>query len=133
MSGTRPQSDRSTLVLGSILGLLAVGLGAFGAHGLEGRLEGAPDGGQRLEWWGTAAHYHLVHAAVVTAVGLGVVRARGAALALALGIAVFSGTLYAMALGAPSKLGMVTPVGGLLLMVGWALLAVAAARRSPDQ
>lgn len=116
--------------LGAALGLVAVGLGAFGAHGLEGLLEGAADGVKRMGWWETAASYHLVHAATICAFAAGLgARARGAVLCMAAGIVVFSGTLYAMALGAPSWLGAITPIGGVLLMAGWAMAAWAASRR----
>lgn len=112
--------------LGAILGLLGVGLGAFGAHGLEGALEGleAAALAERLSWWETAAQYHLVHAVSICAIAAGLgPRGRGAVGALALGVLVFSGTLYAMALGGPRWLGAVTPIGGVALMVGWALAA----------
>ena len=122
---------RIPLLVAALMGLLAVGFGAFGAHGLESSLEGDPEAAEKLEWWRTAAHYHLVHAAVLAAMGLS---RRGGAVALwsfVLGIGVFSGTLYAMALGAPTKLGMITPIGGLALMVGWGLLALHALRAGP--
>ncbi|MEM1448262.1 MAG: DUF423 domain-containing protein [Planctomycetota bacterium] len=107
-----------------------MGLGAFGAHGLQGMLEAAEDAAERTGWWETAAHYHLVHAVAIVAVGaaLGADGARGATRCFALGIVVFSGTLYAMALGAPRWFGAITPIGGVLLMVGW-ILAVIASRR----
>lgn len=118
--------------LGALMGFLAVGLGAFGAHGLEGMLEGAPDGAERAEWWATAADYHLAHALALIA-GAAALRGRtagrGVAGCFAVGTIVFSGTLYAMALGAPRWFGAITPIGGVFLMVGWALLARALMRR----
>lgn len=123
-----PTTGRRTLLLAALMGFLAVGLGAFGAHGLETRLEGDPEMAKKMEWWGTGAHYHLVHAAVLAGLGLSGRRGGAAALCFALGILLFSGSLYAMTLGAPTKLGMVTPLGGLALMVGWALLARVALR-----
>ncbi|MEL6429692.1 MAG: DUF423 domain-containing protein [Planctomycetota bacterium] len=125
----------SLLRLGALLGLLGVSFGAFGAHGLEGALEDlGPDAvAERLDWWETAAQYHLLHAvalvAVVAALGA---RGRVPALFLAAGIAVFSGTLYAMGLGAPRWFGAITPIGGVLLMVGWGL-AMNAARATDAQ
>ena len=113
--------------LAALLGLLAVALGAFGAHGLESRATA-----EQLAWWSTAAHYHLTHALALLAVGLltrqepG--RGRAAAGAFVIGIAIFSGTLYGLALGGPRWLGAVTPIGGVALMVGWLLLALAARR-----
>jgi uncharacterized membrane protein YgdD (TMEM256/DUF423 family) len=111
------------------LGFLAVALGAFGAHGLKARLAPLADGVDRLAWWKTAAEYHLAHAlALALAAGLfGDTRAgRAACIAFAIGIALFSGSLYTMTLTGIRWLGAVTPIGGLGLLAGWALLAVAA-------
>ncbi|HEY6877725.1 MAG TPA: DUF423 domain-containing protein [Polyangiales bacterium] len=113
----------------AVLGFLAVALGAFGAHGLKTRLGALPDGVDRLEWWKTAAQYHLAHAlALALAAGLlGDTRAgRAACVAFVVGIALFSGSLYTMTLSGVRQLGAVTPLGGLSLLAGWALLAVAA-------
>lgn len=107
-------------------GFVAVALGAFGAHALRGRLTGQQEG-----WWDLAARYHLVHAVALLAAGVVVEweqRATAAAWAFLVGSAVFSGTLYVMAAGGPRWLGAVTPLGGLTLLAGWALLAVAAWR-----
>lgn len=111
------------------LGFLAVALGAFGAHGLKSRLAPLADGVDRLTWWKTAAEYHLAHAlALALAAGLfGDTRAgRAACIAFAVGIALFSGSLYTMTLTGIRWLGAVTPLGGLGMLAGWALLAVAA-------
>jgi uncharacterized membrane protein YgdD (TMEM256/DUF423 family) len=111
------------------LGFLAVALGAFGAHGLKARLGALADGADRLEWWKTAAQYHLAHAlALALAAGLfGDSRwGRAACVAFSLGIVLFSGSLYTMTLTGIRVLGAVTPFGGLAMMVGWALLGVAA-------
>jgi len=103
-------------LLAGLLGFLGVGLGAFGAHGLEARLTGEAEA-----WWQTATLYLLVHAAAGLAVALsghgGVLRAGG--WAMLLGAALFAATLYAMALGAPRWLGAVTPLGGLGMLAGW--------------
>lgn len=110
--------------LAALLGALAVAAGAFGAHALKDHLDPAA-----LATWETAARYHLVHAlaalyaaerAVRTADGA----ARAAAAVFLVGIAVFAGSLYALALGAPRILGAVAPVGGATLILGWVLLAV---------
>ena len=103
---------------GAILAATAVGLGAFGAHGLADRLAALP---AAAEWWRTATLYLLVHAASVAAMPAG---PRGPRVCLLAGGGVFAGTLYAMALGAPRWLGAVTPVGGMLLIVGWLWLAL---------
>ncbi len=125
---------RTTLGLGAGLAGLAVGLGAFGAHGLEGALEGAADAADRLGWWQTAAHYHLVHAVALVALGaasaVAGLRLRLPVRCLTAGILVFAGSLYAMALGAPRWFGAITPIGGALFIVGWTLVAVQALRRS---
>jgi len=122
-------TGRWTVVAG-VVGAAAVGLGAFGAHALSARFAAGPDGATYEGWWETAAHYHLVHA---VALGLAArvaptsTAGRVAPVCFAVGMLVFSGTLYAMALGAPRWLGAVTPLGGLSLIVGWIALAVAAA------
>ena len=110
---------------GAWLGAAGVALGAFGAHGLQQRL--APD---RLDVFQTGVRYHLVHALALLAVGLlarqgGLVSPWPARLFL-VGLVLFSGSLYALALGAPRGLGLVTPLGGLLLIAGWVSLALAA-------
>ncbi|MFZ9201595.1 MAG: DUF423 domain-containing protein [Opitutales bacterium] len=106
----------------ALLAATAVGLGAFGAHGLRARLEALP---AAAEWWRTATLYLLVHAAAVAVLPAG---RRGARLCLLGGAVIFAGTLYAMALGAPTWLGAVTPVGGTALIAGWIWLAVASGR-----
>ena len=111
--------DHSLVALGAALAGLSVSLGAFGAHALKGRL-----GQAQLGWWQTGVQYQMWHALAVLALGLcGLRSARLSAWMLAGGGIVFSGTLYAMALGAPLWLGAVTPLGGLLMIGGWALLA----------
>jgi uncharacterized membrane protein YgdD (TMEM256/DUF423 family) len=119
---------RTFFTLAAVLGFLAVALGAFGAHGLSRWLGPLPDGATRLEWWKTAALYHLTHAlALALAAGLfGQERAgRIACVAFCGGIALFSGSLYVMTLTGIRVLGAVTPIGGLGLLVGWAALAFA--------
>lgn len=107
------------LRVAAIAGLLAVGLGAFGAHGLEARLEETG----KAEVWSTAALYHLVHSAVMLAMALGAASRRAFG-CIAAGVVVFSGSLYALALTGVGALGAITPVGGLLLLAGWLLLAI---------
>lgn len=96
------------LVLAALSGALAVGAGAFGAHGASG---------QAVEWLKTGAHYQLVHA-VAALVALRM-EARGPAWLFVAGGLVFAGTLYLMALGLPRWLGAITPIGGTLLIAGW--------------
>lgn len=125
---------RLFLGLSAVSGFTAVAFGAFGAHALRGRLSGAPDGLQRLEWWHTAANYHLAHALAVGLAALVVERTASTASVVAcwafcVGIALFSGSLYAMALSGVRALGAVTPFGGLAFLVGWGALFWAALER----
>ncbi|MEO0817206.1 MAG: DUF423 domain-containing protein [Pseudomonadota bacterium] len=111
--------------IAALLGFLAVALGAFGAHGLEGRLSAEQQG-----WWETATLYALAHAVAALAVSLsgrGGLTAWGG-WAFILGALIFAGTLYAMALGAPRWFGAITPIGGVALLAGWAMVAIAAMR-----
>ena len=105
------------MLLAALSGALAVGAGAFGAHGAEG---------QAREWLQTGGQYQLVHAvAALVALRL---EARGPGWLFVVGALIFAGTLYAMALGAPRWLGAITPIGGTLLILGWLWLAWAAVR-----
>ena len=97
--------------VGALLAALSIAAGAFGAHGAESA--------RAAEWLRTGALYGLVHGAVVAVGGPG----RRSAALLLLGAAVFAGTLWAMAFGAPRWLGAVTPVGGALMIGGWLLMA----------
>lgn len=122
--------ERIFIVLSGAYGALAVGLGAFGAHGLQRRLSHLEDGAKRLQWWETAAHYHLVHALALGLVAYLLGRhagslASGAGFCFAAGVLLFSGSLYTMTLTGVRALGAVTPFGGLLLIAGWVLLAIA--------
>lgn len=110
--------------IGALWGFLAVSAGAFGAHGLEGRVDL-----EELAWWETAVQYHLVHALALVAFGIlrrVVPGGQAAGWCFLFGDAVFSGTLYAMALGGPPWLGAVTPVGGVAMLAGWLVLALPA-------
>ncbi|BCA57753.1 DUF423 domain-containing protein [Sphingomonas sp. HMP6] len=102
-------------VLAALSGAIAVGAGAFGAHGASG---------QAQEWLKTGAHYQLIHA-VAALVALRM-EARGPAWLFIGGGALFAGTLYLMALGAPRWFGAITPIGGAMLIAGWLWLAWAA-------
>lgn len=123
--------DRTYLLLAGVLGFLGVALGAFGAHGLKRSLADKPDGEQRAAWWQTGAQYHLVHALAVGLAAATAPHLPGGTIAGWLflgGIALFSGSLYAMTLTGVRKLGAITPIGGLLFLAGWAALALAALR-----
>jgi uncharacterized membrane protein YgdD (TMEM256/DUF423 family) len=125
--------ERLFLVLCGLNGFLAVALGAFGAHGLRARIGPLADGAQRLAWWDTAAHYHLMHALALGLVAQLAARSASGAVQVAgfaflLGIALFSGSLYAMTLSGVRALGMITPLGGLGFLVGWAAILITALR-----
>jgi uncharacterized membrane protein YgdD (TMEM256/DUF423 family) len=126
---------RIFIILSGVLGFSAVALGAFGAHGMRSRLESLPDGMKRLEWWNTAAHYHLTHALALGFAAWLVHRGAGTSATTAgwsfvAGVALFSGSLYLMAITGQTKLGAITPVGGLFFLVGWGAVMVAGWRLS---
>jgi uncharacterized membrane protein YgdD (TMEM256/DUF423 family) len=116
--------------IAAALAFLGVALGAFGAHALKSRL--SPD---LLAVWHTGVLYHLVHALALFALAL-YARATGPAgtavpitapaVAFALGIALFSGSLYALALTGIRPLGAVTPFGGLAFLFAWGWIAIKA-------
>ena len=119
---------RRTLALAAALfGAAAVGLGAFGAHALRGTLDAAA-----MSTWQTAVQYLFWHvlAALVAVHADEEKAARFAGLAFLVGATLFSGSLFALALGAPRGFGAITPVGGVALIAGWLLLAFHYARRS---
>ena len=116
--------SRFALIAGAVLAASGVALGAFGAHGL--RTLFPPEA---LGWWQTAVQYQMGHALAVLGIGIsGRAWASLPACLMAGGALVFSGTLFAMALGAPHWLGAVTPIGGATMIIGWAVLAWRAAR-----
>lgn len=120
------RSSETLFVVVAVVGALAVALGAFGAHGLKGFLETAADGPQRLQWWTTAAHYHLVHALLAAVFALLSSRSSKARTGIGLccvGVLLFSGSLYAMTLTNVKVLGAVTPLGGLAFIAAWLWLA----------
>jgi uncharacterized membrane protein YgdD (TMEM256/DUF423 family) len=115
-------------LVGAVLGGLAVAAGAFGAHGLRGRL-----GPGDLAIFETAARYQMYHAlalfAVAWAIGCNARWGTAAGWLFLGGTLVFSGSLYALVLTGPRWLGAVTPLGGVALILGWACLAVAVLKR----
>jgi uncharacterized membrane protein YgdD (TMEM256/DUF423 family) len=112
------------IFVGALLAALAVVSGAFGAHALKDRLTPA-----ELELWKTAVLYHALHAIATMLCGIVDRESRLAGGCFVAGVALFSGSLYALALGAPHAVGAITPVGGLLLIAGWIVLALRARRR----
>ena len=104
--------------LSAAFGFLAVALGAFGAHGLKNVLTQ----NDTLAIWQTAALYHLVHAAVMLAIASRENLSVWAWRLFAIGIVIFSGSLYALALTNMKILGAITPPGGVCLLGGWLAL-----------
>ncbi len=121
------------LFVAALLGLAGVALGAFGAHALQDILVAR----HSLEIWKTAVFYHLIH--VLAAVLAEILSAhfnekrwwRRAGTSWLLGIILFSGSLYALALWGPRWLGPVTPIGGLALIAGWGFVAIGAFKTPP--
>lgn len=113
---------RDWLTLAALNGFVAIGMGAFAAHGVADP--------KAAEWLRTGAQYGFWHTmatiASATFMSLGAPRARFAPAFFLPGAAIFSGSLYAMAFGAPRWLGAVTPIGGVLFLCGWAWLALSA-------
>lgn len=117
---------KSILMITAISGLLAVALGAFGAHGLKSRVTE-----DLLAVYQTGVQYHFYHTFALGLVGLLMLQFPQArllmwsSLCFVVGIAVFSGSLYVMTFTGLRWLGAITPIGGLSLMVGWLLMALA--------
>jgi len=118
--------DRTFLLVGAVAAFLAVTLGAFGAHGLRGRL--TPE---MLAVFETGVRYHMYHALGIILVAVVMGRMSGwliqtAGWCFVAGIVLFSGSLYALALSGVTVLGAITPIGGVAFLAGWACLAFAA-------
>jgi len=111
----------SWISIAAVYGALAVVAGAFGAHGLKSRV--SPE---QLSAWHTAANYHLIHSAVLLALGIyGQTTGRSVVLPgslFALGVLLFSGSIYLLVLSPARWLGPVTPVGGTLMIAAWVSL-----------
>jgi uncharacterized membrane protein YgdD (TMEM256/DUF423 family) len=124
--------------LGAVFAFLSVGCGAFGAHGLESKLEP-----RMLAVWETAARYQMYHALALVGLGLWIgqkvqlasqsgasptlpASVGVAGWAFTIGIVLFSGSLYALALSGIKVLGAITPLGGMAFLVGWIAFALAA-------
>ena len=120
---------RSALFAAGVFGATGVAVGAFGAHALRAVL--AERG--MTNAWETAVRYHLLHAVTLFVIAVWLRQTAPAstrtmawaARSWILGIMLFSGSLYGLALGGPRWLGPITPLGGVCLMVGWVLLIAA--------
>ncbi|MEO9333878.1 DUF423 domain-containing protein [Ectopseudomonas guguanensis] len=119
---------RLWLLLSAFAGFTGVALGAFAAHGLKNRL--TPE---YLAVFQTGTHYQLIHALALFGVGLLALHMPGRLInlaggAFAVGILLFSGSLYLLTLSGIGKLGMITPFGGVAFLIGWLCLGLAAWR-----
>lgn len=119
---------RVWLMLSAFAGFSGVALGAFAAHGLKNRL--TPE---YLAIFQTGTHYQLIHALALLGVAVLALLMPGrlvnlAGACFAIGILLFSGSLYVLTLSGLGKLGMITPIGGLALLAGWACLGLLAWR-----
>ena len=117
------------VVVGALYGAMAVGLGAIGAHALDANFVV-----QDAKVFETAVMYQLLHAVVMVSIGalkdhVLPVLLGAASWAFGLGVLLFSGSIYVMMLGGPPDAAYLTPIGGVLFILGWLILAVAAARR----
>ena len=113
------------IVTGAVLGFFGVAFGAFGAHALRDRLEP-----QMLAVFQTGVQYHFIHALALILFGLWMRQSPHASpiagWAFLIGVIVFSGSLYLLAVTGVKWLGAITPIGGIAFMVGWCLFALAA-------
>jgi len=120
-----PRPALALLAVAAVNALVAVAAGAFGAHLLEKRLDE-----RHLKIWETAARYHMYHALAMALCALaaraGLVGAARAGWVMQAGVVIFVGSLYVLAVTGIKVLGAITPLGGVLMMVGWGLLAWAA-------
>ncbi len=123
------------LILAGLLGAVGVTLGAFGAHGLPGWLANqgldAAEVDKRMHNWEVGVRYQMYHALALAVVALLALRHNTASLSVAgfcfvLGVLIFSGLLYALVVTGVKILGAIVPIGGVLLIVGWLALVVAA-------
>lgn len=121
-------NEKTILLIAGILGAAGVGLGAFGAHGLEAVL--VENG--RVDTFETAVLYHLFHTALLLSLGLLVMNKpdirqyRISAVCAFLGILIFSGSLYILSITNITVLGAITPIGGVLFIAAWVLLGLGA-------
>jgi uncharacterized membrane protein YgdD (TMEM256/DUF423 family) len=122
--------ERTFFLIGSVLGFLGVVFGAFGAHALRSRL--SPD---MLAVFETGVRYQMYHAFAILIVAVAMARLgethllAWAGWSFLAGVVLFSGSLYALTLTGVGTLGAITPVGGLLFLLGWGCMAASALTR----
>lgn len=121
-----PQAAKVFLILGAVNALLAVMLGAFGAHALKARLSA-----ELMAVYQTGIHYHLFHALGLLVVGLLATQLpasaslRWSGWLMVAGIVLFSGSLYVLSISGLRWLGAITPLGGTAFILAWALFVIA--------
>ena len=113
------------IILGAINGFIAVALGAFGAHGLEGKISD-----HYLDVWQKAVQYQMFHAGGLLVIGLLGLKISGSMInwsgwLMFIGILLFSGSLYILAVSGIKVLGAITPLGGVAFLVAWVLMIIA--------
>ncbi|MEX2382426.1 MAG: DUF423 domain-containing protein [Opitutales bacterium] len=122
--------DNPIIAAAALLGLSGVALGAFGAHALANLLEER----EMAYVWETAVTYHFVHSLALLALGIWSrfdpdnKLLRPTAILWVLGVLIFSGSLYIIAVGGPTAVAPFTPLGGIFFLLGWGLLLPASAR-----
>jgi len=135
MTSTLPNSllsSKNLLICGALLGFVSVCIGAFAAHGLKHIMNH-----QALLWIDTGVKYQMLHGGMVVILAFALKQwpnwqvLRWSALSFLLGILLFSGSLYIMAATGIKALGMITPIGGLFMLIGWLCLLVGAIKQ-PD-
>ena len=114
------------IILGAVNAFIAVALGAFGAHGLEGKI---PD--KYLETWNTAVQYQMFHAAGLLIIGLLAGKVSSPLInwsgwLMFIGIIIFSGSLFVLSVTQIKVLGAITPIGGVSFLAAWVLMIIAA-------
>ena len=126
-------SDRKlTLIIAALFGLLAVALGAFGAHGLKSLVTI-----ERIATWQTAVEYQFFHALAILVFGLYQDQRNSPWIkwsirCLILGVLIFSGSLYILVLADMTWLGMITPIGGVFMILGWLLFIIYLIKQPAD-
>src|SRR5258706_7710923 len=113
-------SNRLAIRIAAIMGFLAVALGAFGAHGLKDLLAR----NETVAIWEKAVFYHFIHTIMLVVLACKQPLLKGPWVSFLIGIFIFSGSLYLLALTNIRWLGAITPFGGVSLLVGWAWLAL---------
>ncbi len=128
--------QKTTLGFGSILALIAVVMGAFASHSLKGTLTA-----ESLSIWQTAVRYQMYHALALVLVSI-LMRTETKApkiwlnissIAFMVGVVLFSGSLYSLTITTRNWLGIITPIGGVVLIIGWICLTIFSLSSTPEE